>query len=165
MHARNESLARRLRRDVLVLDIDEALGTADRGDRGALDLAYLLVVLLERSDRAHDADRHVLEVRLHVLWPGARGSFCRPAPLQGFAARVLPARARAFRERARGCSLDDHLHVVQRHIRLASGIAAPGLGRVVSGDVPAAHRQVDAAAIRDVIVDDDELLVVRSAYR
>ena len=52
-----------------------------------------------------------------------------------------------------------------RHVRLARRIAAPRLGGVVGRDVPAAHGQVDAAAVRDVVIDDDELLVMRRADR
>ncbi len=41
-HPRDERLARRLRRDVLVLDVDEPLGARDGGDCRALDLADLV---------------------------------------------------------------------------------------------------------------------------
>src|SRR5262249_32290101 len=44
-------------------------------------------------------------------------------------------------------------------------IAAPRLDRPMLGRVPAPQREVDAAAIRDAVVDHDELLVVRGAHR
>jgi hypothetical protein len=53
------------------------------------------------------------------------------------------------------------LHVVHRHVGLAAKIAAARLGWMVGGDIPAAHREVDSSAIRDLVVDDDELLVMR----
>src|SRR6185503_9712559 len=70
---------------------------------------------------------------------------------------------RALSERGRRCAFYDDLHVVQRDVRLARVVAAARLGRMMRGDVPPAYRQVDAAAIGDLVVDDDELLVVRGA--
>ena len=161
-HPCDERLARRLRRDVLILDVDEPLGARDRGDRRALDLADVLVALLERRERAHDADGQVFEVRLDVARPAAvpRGS-----RLDRFAAGVLPASPRPLAERCGGVALDDHLHVVHRRIVLVVRIAAARFRGMVGRDVPAAHGQVDAAAIGDGVVDDHELLVMRRAER
>jgi hypothetical protein len=76
---------------------------------------------------------------------------------------VLPTRAGALAERGGRLALDDDLHVVHRQVRLAIRIPAPRFGWVVRGDVPAANGQIDAAAVCDSVVDDDELLVVRGA--
>ena len=163
-HSRDERLARRFRRDVLILDVDEPLCAGDGGDGRALDLADLLVALFERRDRAHDADGQILEVRLR------RAAAKRRARSGGRLRSGLPPAccqrvARSLAERGRRLALDDDLHVVHRHVRLATEIAAPRLRGVVGRDVPAAHGQVDAAAVRDVVVDDDELLVMRRADR
>ena len=92
--------------------------------------------------------------------PGARGAQSEP---DRFAAGVLPARAGSLTERCGRLAFDDELHIVHRHVRLSSEVAAARLGGMVRCDVPAAHRQVDAAAIRDAVVDDHELLVMRCA--
>jgi hypothetical protein len=76
---------------------------------------------------------------------------------------VLPARAGALAKSSGGCAVDDDLHVVQRHIGLARRVLAPGLGGVMCGDIPTPHGQVDSAAVGNLVVDDDELLVVRRA--
>ena len=78
---------------------------------------------------------------------------------------MLPPRARPLAERSRGLALDDHLHIVHRQILLVVRIAATWFGGVMRRDIPPAHRQVDAAAVRDVVVDDDEFLVMRRAER
>ncbi len=75
-------------------------------------------------------------------------------------------RARARSPSAAAASpCDDHLHVVHGQVRLVVRIAAARLRGVVGRDVPAAHGQVDAAAVRDVVIDDHELLVMRRADR
>src|SRR5687767_2317178 len=102
-HAGCERLARRFRRDVLVLDVDEPLGARQRRDGRALDLAYVAVALLERRDGADDAYVQVLEVGFDVLRP--RGAVLDGPALDGFTSRVLPAFARALAERGRRLAL------------------------------------------------------------
>ena len=77
--------------------------------------------------------------------------------------RAASARALARRARPPPRPATTICTSCMRHVRLAARIAAPRLRGVVGRDVPAAHGQVDAAAIRDVVVDDDELLVMRRA--
>src|SRR5687768_10919665 len=98
-HARRERLASRLRRDVLVLDVDEPLGARQRRDGRAFDLAYVAVALLERRDGADDPYVQVLEVGFDVLRPS--GVVLDGLAPDGFASRVLPAFTRALAERAR----------------------------------------------------------------
>ena len=90
---------------------------------------------------------------------------CPGVALDRFAAGVLPALTRSFAERGRSLALDHHLHVVHGQVRLVVRIAAARFRGVVGRDVPAAHGQVDSAAVRDVVIDDHEFLVMRRADR
>ena len=98
--------------DVLVLDVDEPLGAADRGDGRALDLADLLVALLERGERAHDADGRILEVGLHVLRPSARRAAAAGGCAMGSPPACSQRVASALAERGGRLALHDDLHVV-----------------------------------------------------
>src|SRR5690606_15027629 len=92
--------------------------------------------------------------------PGPR----RPPP-RGRADRVRPALASQRARRARAFAADDHLDVVEGRIRSPSGIDPWWIVGRMRRRVPAPLREVDAAAVGDRIVDDDDLLVVRTPGR
>ena len=68
-------------------------------------------------------------------------------------------------ERLGGVSIDNHLEIVHRRIWLAVRIEAAGIVNQVLGRIPALHRQVDAADECELLVDADDLLVVRCIER
>ena len=77
---------------------------------------------------------------------------------------TTPAVAQQIAQRARGRTFDRHHDVVERRVRRAGHHAVLILRRVLAR-VPAARRQIDAAAESDRVVDDHDLLMVRAAGR
>ncbi len=77
---------------------------------------------------------------------------------------LTPALAQQIAQRARRRTFDRHHHVVERRVRRAGHHAVLVLRRVLAR-VPAARRQIDAAAERDRVVDDHDLLMMRAAGR
>jgi hypothetical protein len=75
------------------------------------------------------------------------------------------ALARALREHLRRFTVDHHLHVVHGNVGPVLRIDAARIRRAVLLRVPAAQREIHAAAERDLVVDHDGLLVVRGAER
>jgi hypothetical protein len=63
------------------------------------------------------------------------------------------------------CAVDGHLDVVERSIGATPRIAASLVGGQVLGGVPARHPEIEAAGECDRVVDDDDLLVLRSSER
>jgi hypothetical protein len=76
-----------------------------------------------------------------------------------------PPLAHELAQRPRGVAVDHRLHIVERAIGHAAGIAATRLVGEMLARIPPALRDIQSADERNGIVDDDDLLVVRRINR
>ena len=145
----------------LVFDIDPALGTRQHVGEERLDLARAVFALVWRLG-ARDADGDIGEVRFDAFGPAIAGGRRR---LQLFVRGPAPAAAHQIAERGGRRTIDHHLDVVKRPVRLLLRIDAVGIVRCVVGRVPAADGEIETAAKGQAVVDDDELLMMGPAER
>ena len=145
----------------LILDIDHGFCG---GNRTKVQFLHLVDrrLAVERGEGSGDADLYRREVWIDVRRPGIAVSGRR---LQGLACGRSPAVPGEFGKRRRRCSVDHHLHVVERPVAHAVGVDAI---RVIDGmlrRVPPADRQVQTAAEGHGVVDDNEFLMMAGAQR
>jgi len=119
---------------------------------------------IERWLGAHDPDVDVAERDLGSRRPcgGPGGAFALARVCSGGA---VPALARQLSQRTRGLVVDQRADVVEWTVAAAVGVAPCRIGWQVGRRVPAVTREVEAADERQRIVDDDQLLMVRSGGR
>ncbi len=125
------------------------------------DLADFLPAIVSGLG-AGDADGYIREMRFDVPGPGVA---VRARRIERLGGGVFPAAAREIAEGGGGGTVDHHLHIVERPVGLASRVDAKGIAGVVVGSVPAADRDVEAAAEGKPVVDGDDLLMVGGTER
>ena len=160
-HPLGKMFGEAFRGEILVLDIDAALGAIDHVEEQGFDLADLALVV-EGGTGAGDADVDVGQVRRDALAATGRRS---DAP----AARARRRRAPSARAQApparRGFAVDHRLHVMERRIGHAGEIDAARIVEAMRARVPAPGGEIEPAGERERVVDHDDLLVLRGAER
>ena len=152
--------------EVLALHVDRAAGRGDRRQPQQLDLVHqVLAVVLGAG--AGDRDVDVGEQGLDLLGPALPllGDLLEPLP-----GAALPPLASEFGDRMSGGPGHHAGRVVPRPGRPALGASGCRTTSVrvavgVVGGVPAVRGDVDAADEGQAVVDDHDLLVMRSADR
>jgi hypothetical protein len=149
-----------LRREILVLDVDIALRARDHVEIQAFDVIHC------RRAVAGGCGAGQAEVRIGQV--GHQGVGPRIAThvhrLQTLVRRSPPACARRFGERRGSFTIDARHDIVHRRIGLAVEHAARLL-RTMGRSVPALAGEIQSADESDAIVDDHDLLVMRSRQR
>ena len=172
--ARRQRIADLVGREVLILDVDGVARGGDHVEIQRFDFAHAGVAVdgrlgardRRRRRRAADASMDGGQAAAGRVRPGApeHASSSSTAD-RAFRASPMRQRSRTRSPSARAAgAFDRHHQVVKRRIRRAGHHAVLILRRVLAR-VPAARGQVDAAAERDRIVDDHDLLVMRAADR
>ena len=161
-HALQQCLPDAAAAEILRLDVDEALGRADRVDEQALDLADAVAL----GEWLGPAERHASGAERKQP-PGSRGWRSAGADERRWltAAGTPPALPEQVRERAANIGARQvALYVVVRFVRHAAPepqSVLPAMAAVV----PARLAHVHAADEGMRAVDDDEFLVMRAARR
>ena len=148
-------------REILRLDIDPVARRAQRILVEGGDLVHGFVAVQLRLGPC-DSDRCIGRIRHEIRRPDVSPPIGQRQRLPG---RLQPALAAQLAERRSGIAVDSHHHVVDGAVQLAARRAAQGLSAGMFPGVPAMPRQVDAADERHRIVDDDDLVMMRAAYR
>jgi hypothetical protein len=157
---RLERFADHVRGEVLVLDVDVVAGFRDHLEVERLDVVHALVAVRGRHGAGHREARFG-ERHGQLFGPGVRRDL---HGLQRLAGRGVPALACDFREHPRGLAVHGDHDVMKGGIGLTFEDAFRVL-RLVLARVPALVGEVEAARERELVVDDDDLLVVRPRHR
>ena len=150
--------------EILVLQVDVALGLGNHVEMQELDLAPLLH-MPERGAGAGDPDLEILEIRFQALGPAVIGGVLARSHGGAFADCVLPARVHKLCHGMGRVAAHHHLHVMPGRIALALRHRAPVVIRRVRAFVPPPGGEVDAAHKGNLVINDDDLLMVARAWR
>src|SRR5262245_20818598 len=106
----------------LVFDIDRAFCRVDTFHEKPLDLTHRLAIGISRFG-ARNTNGHISKIMRHGLGPRIVRNV---GPWQILAGRTRPPHAHEVSEGARCLDINNHLHVVERQIRLAARVQAAG---------------------------------------
>ena len=123
--------------------------------RGLADLAHLPPA----RAGAGDGDRHIREIRREARRPGIAFHVDHRDLAAGGAPPFLRGE---LRDRTRGFTLHQHLHVVDGPVGAPVRLQAQFMLRRMVLYVPSIHGEIDAADEGNAAVDGDDLLMLRS---
>ncbi len=144
--------------EILVFQVDRTSRAQDRGQVQVLDLGHLRLTAPGRFGAGH-GDVHVLHVRRQPHRPVVGGLHVRRRG-DGVPRRPHPADAGQIAQHSGGRSVDHHHDLVPRRVMAAAGHHPARVSVEVRRRVPAVRAEVEAAAHRHLVVDDQHLLVM-----
>ncbi len=150
------------RSEILRFRIEKTLRALDMLDEQRLDLVNLRHVAILRAG-AGDPDFDVFEFGDKPVGPGC--ALLRHAAIERFASCRYPAIAAQFGQGIGDIAFHQHRHIVPGGVEFAIRQLPANILVKMSARIPAVGSHVDPAADREIVIDDDDLLVVAGADR